>query len=64
MTLHLDGVHICHILKYRLRRLYQYSLSAKNWDENYLEGICMVKVEPYSIHGSFLKLEYLITEFN
>ena len=24
----------------------------------------MVKVEPYSIHGSFLKLEYLKTEFN
>ena len=23
-----------------------------------------VKVEPYSIHGSFLKLEYLKTEFN
>ena len=22
------------------------------------------KVEPYSIHGSFLKLEYLKTEFN
>ena len=29
MTLHLDGVHICHILKYRLRKLYRYSLSAK-----------------------------------
>ena len=23
-----------------------------------------LKVEPYSIHGSFLKLEYLKTEFN
>ena len=23
-----------------------------------------IKVEPYSIHGSFLKLEYLKTEFN
>ena len=23
-----------------------------------------IKVEPYSIHGSFLKLEYLTTEFN
>ena len=29
MTLHLEGVHICHILKYWLRRLYRYSLSAK-----------------------------------
>ena len=26
-------------------------------------GKCF-KVEPYSIHGSFLKLEYLKTEFN
>ena len=24
----------------------------------------ILKVEPYSIHGSFLKLEYLKTEFN
>ena len=24
----------------------------------------LLKVEPYSIHGSFLKLEYLKTEFN
>ena len=24
----------------------------------------MVKVEPYAIHGSFLKLEYLKTELN
>ena len=23
-----------------------------------------IKAEPYSIHGSFLKLEYLKTEFN
>ena len=29
MTLHLKGVHICHILQYWLRRLYRYSLSAK-----------------------------------
>ena len=26
--------------------------------------IVPLKVEPYSIHGSFLKLEYLKTEFN
>ena len=25
---------------------------------------CCFKVEPYSIHGSFFKLEYLKTEFN
>ena len=31
------------------------SLSVSNW---------CIKVEPYSIHGSFLKLEYLKTEFN
>ena len=24
----------------------------------------LIKVEPHSIHGSFLKLEYLKTEFN
>ena len=35
MTLHLEGVHICHILKYWLRKLYRYSLSAKKWDENF-----------------------------
>ena len=35
MTLHLEGVHICHILKYWLRRLYRYSLSAKKWDGNF-----------------------------
>ena len=29
MTLHLEGVHICYILKYLLRRLYRYSVSAK-----------------------------------
>ena len=29
--------------------------------ENYFDSI---KVEPFSIHGSFLKLEYLKTEFN
>ena len=33
MTLHLEGVHICHILKYWLRRLYCYSLSVKEWDK-------------------------------
>ena len=27
--------HICHILKYRLQRLYRYSLSARKWDENF-----------------------------
>ena len=27
-------------------------------------GTHHLKVEPYSIHGSFLKLEYLKTEFN
>ena len=26
--------------------------------------VYVVNVEPYSIHGSFLKLEYLKTEFN
>ena len=26
MSLHIDGVHFCHILKYWLRRLYLYSL--------------------------------------
>ena len=36
---------------------------------NFPMCICMacqndIKVEPYSIHGSFLKLEYLKTEFN
>ena len=34
MTMVLEGVHICHILKHWLRRLYGYSLSAKRWIEN------------------------------
>ena len=34
MTLHLEGVHICHILKQWLRRPHHYSLSSKKWDEN------------------------------
>ena len=34
MTLHLEGIHICHILKQWLRGSYRYSFSAKNWDEN------------------------------
>ena len=33
MTLHLEGFHICHMLKYWIRRLYRYSLSAKKRDE-------------------------------
>ena len=54
MTLHLDGVHICHTLKYWLRRLHRYSLSAKNeikiWVKMvYLEGICMVKADRYVV---------------
>ena len=34
LTLHLEGVPICHILKQWLQRLYHYSLSAKKWDED------------------------------
>ena len=35
ITLDLEaGVHICHILKQLLRRLYRYSLSAKRYNEN------------------------------
>ena len=34
MTLHLEGIHICHIRKQWLWRPYRYSLSAKKWDEN------------------------------
>ena len=35
MTLHLEErVHICHILRHWLRRLYRYSLLAKKRDEN------------------------------
>ena len=30
MTLHLEGIYICHIPKQWLRRPYRYSLSAKN----------------------------------
>ena len=29
-----------------------------------MDGFNYFKVDPYSIHGSFLKLEYLKTEFN
>ena len=52
MTLHLDGVHICHILKYWFRILYRYSLSAKKWDENVgqnglFEGIYVVKADSH-----------------
>ena len=52
MTLHLDGVHICHILKYRLRRLYHFQ--PKNEMKVlvkmvYLEGICMVKADRHVV---------------
>ena len=50
MTLHLAGVHSCHILRYRLRKMYRYSLSAKKRDDNFdLEGICMVKVDSHVV---------------
>ena len=58
MTLHLDGVHMCHILKYWLRKLYRYSLSAKN-ELNilvkmvYLEGICMVEADTHVVWDEF-----------
>ena len=59
MTLHLEGVHICHILKQWLRRLYPYSLSAENEMKIlvkmvYLEGICMVEAD---IHVGWTNLK-------
>ena len=58
MTLHLDGVHMCHILKYWLRKLYRYSLSAKNELKIlvkmvYLEGICMVEADTHVVWDEF-----------
>ena len=47
MTLHLDGVHVCHILKYSLRRLYSYSLSDKKCDEN----IGQNGLSEWNLHG-------------
>ena len=46
MTLHLEGVHICHILKQWLRRLYRYSLSAK-------KEICMVEADTHIVWDQF-----------
>ena len=57
MTLHLEWIHICHILKQWHRRPYQYSLSAKRWDENIgqngLEGICMVEADTHVVWDQF-----------
>ena len=58
MTLHLDGVHMSHILKYWLRKLYRYSLSAKNELKIlvkmvYLEGICMVEADTHVVWDEF-----------
>ena len=56
MTLHLEGIHICHILKQWLRRPYRYSLSAKKFDENIgqnLEGICMVEADTHVVWDQF-----------
>ena len=58
MTLHLEGIHICHILKQWLRRPYRYSLSAKNEMKIlikmvYLRGICMVEADTHDAWDQF-----------
>ena len=58
MTLHLEGIHIFHILKQWLRRPYRYSLSAKNemkilFKMVYLEGMCMVEADTHAVWNEF-----------